>query len=522
VREARRKLVALELAPPPGAPAPASWARPPGAFVACTVLLLLAQLVGNREGVHVPSTNELNYLPLMFKYWHPDFLRNDWTFAGDFSGHLAFNVIFGAPTLLLPMEVVGWLGRLGVWLGTFVLLLRIGERFRVPLWGVTLAILLWLLYRQSAVGGEWILGSFEAKCIAYLFLLGGLLAALNGAYARAAGLAAGALTFHPLVGGWGALCVGGAILCLRPGWRVVARAATVGAACALPGVLLLAPLLVRNAATTPNDFRLLVLLNQPLLMDPSYFMKRDVILVLALAAFNAAQFWRHREDRASRFLFWFQLWLGAVFVAGFAMRAGDLWRGLYAMPFRLFPVFTPLFFLLNVMHALRCPRLMGRGLVALGLLGLMSFGNPVGVLADNVRGCYQWGGLERDDLHAAFTWISEHTPNGSIVIAPPWRAEVFYVSRRAQIASWHIPRYDEIGAWRRRIEAMVGPSLVRRSAESWRLTETLERRYEILTRRKVEAIRARYGGDYFVSRVAYDYPIVFEVGRYRVYRLRAP
>src|SRR5207244_11839143 len=44
---------------------------------------------------------------LMFKYWHPDFLRNDWTFAGDFPRHLGFNVIFGAPTLLLPMEVVG-------------------------------------------------------------------------------------------------------------------------------------------------------------------------------------------------------------------------------------------------------------------------------------------------------------------------------------------------------------------------------------------------------------------------------
>ena len=69
---------------------------------------------------------------------------------------------------------------------------------------------------------------------------------------------------------------------------------------------------------------------------------------------------------------------------------------------------------------------------------------------------------------------------------------------------------------------MVGPALVRRSTESWRLTETLERRYEALTRRKVEAIRTRYGGDYFVSQVAYDYPIVFEAGRYRVYRMRAP
>ena len=60
MREAQRKVVALELAPPPGAPAPASWARPRGAFDACTVLrtassrtsvLLLDLLARHRWGV---------------------------------------------------------------------------------------------------------------------------------------------------------------------------------------------------------------------------------------------------------------------------------------------------------------------------------------------------------------------------------------------------------------------------------------------------------------------------------------
>jgi hypothetical protein len=30
---------------------------------------------------------------------------------------------------------------------------------------ITVSILLWRFYRQSIVGGEWILGTFEAKCI---------------------------------------------------------------------------------------------------------------------------------------------------------------------------------------------------------------------------------------------------------------------------------------------------------------------------------------------------------------------
>jgi len=133
-------------------------------------LLFAYVLILNREGAFVPSNNESTYLLQLAKQWNPGLLSNDWSFSGQSSSHYVFNLIFGPLTLLLSLEIVGWIGRILSWSLILVALFQLAKHFRIPLWMITASILLWLFYGQSIVGGEWILGTFEAKCIAYALL----------------------------------------------------------------------------------------------------------------------------------------------------------------------------------------------------------------------------------------------------------------------------------------------------------------------------------------------------------------
>src|ERR1051325_8790713 len=132
-------------------------------------VLLLAPALGP-----VPSSNENVYLLYLAKLWDPTLLAGDWTFAGPLYGHLIFSYFFGVFTLWFPLETVAWAGRLLCWILILWGLLEVGKHFRIPVWMASAAIFLWLLYQQSPVGGEWILGTFEGKCVAYIFLFFGL------------------------------------------------------------------------------------------------------------------------------------------------------------------------------------------------------------------------------------------------------------------------------------------------------------------------------------------------------------
>src|ERR1700677_693438 len=135
------------------------------------LLLLVFAVVLNREGQRVPGGNENTYLLYVYKAWHPNFLAIDWTFHETTAGHPVFNFLAGWPTRFISLELLGWIGRFFCWILSFIALLRLGRHFRIPLWLVTTTILIWLCERQAFVATEWIIGTFEAKSVAYVCLL---------------------------------------------------------------------------------------------------------------------------------------------------------------------------------------------------------------------------------------------------------------------------------------------------------------------------------------------------------------
>ena len=145
-----------------------------GRMVLPTLLVLAVTLL--LYGWPVPRLSEELYLPLVRRTADASYLRGDWTFAGNFSEHWVFDHLFAPFAGVLSVNAFGWLGRLVFWPVLGVLLIRLGTRFGIGVWTAAGAVCLWLLSNQALFGGEWILGTFEAKTVAYVCFLGALLA----------------------------------------------------------------------------------------------------------------------------------------------------------------------------------------------------------------------------------------------------------------------------------------------------------------------------------------------------------
>jgi hypothetical protein len=480
-------------------------------------VLVLAPALGP-----VPSSNENGYLLYFLRLWDPTFLSRDWTFAGPFYGHLIFSYLFGSLTTVFSLETVAWIGRVLSWSLILVALLELGKHFAIPLWMISFSIFLWLLYQQSPVGGEWVLGTFEAKCIAYIFLFFGLSELMKGRDLLGSFLLGLCFTFHSVVGMWALLAVGLSVLCLRYSVARLLKMAACVLVSAAPGLIVTLPTISGDWALSQEQAKFLALVAAPFHLDPASFPKRDVFLLLVLFSFNWLYFRSTPDNKSLRFLNYFLLFLGLFSLMGVVARLTGHYRFLFYFPFRLFPVFVPLFFffcLMGVCHHRSLSRREGRWLLTLGILALLCLPSAIGQLMDQTKRHYGYwvGYYDWDDLQKSFIWVSENTPKTSIVILPPWRKESFYLSRRATIANWAWPRMDRFQEWQERIKALIGDF----SLEDEHLGSKWEDHYDQLSENEIASIVAKYGGDYLVSESTYTYPVLFQSGTYKVYSLPA-
>jgi hypothetical protein len=495
------------------------------AFFVNFTILFGYLLILNREGSYVPSNNEFVYLVELAKLWNSEFLLNDWTFLTPSPSHLVFNLLFGPLTLLFPLEFVGWIGRIFSWTLILTAIFQLGKHFRIPLWMITVAILLWLFYRQSIVAGEWVLGTFEAKCIAYALLLFSLNGFMHQRVILPSILLGLAFSLHPLIGLWGALAVGLSLVVLRYPIDRIIKSGCYTVLFALPGLI---PLLMRpleGGTASSEAMKFVTLVVMPYHFDPFYFAssKRLLLLLAIILGFNWFHFRVQDKDHRDglHFLIVFQSFLGLFFVLGFFARHIENYELLVAMPWRLCSVLLPLFFFLHLMSALQayCANRSGKRLLLAGLLILAIFGNPVDVFADRVKKHYSMWTQEDEDVQRAFKWIAGNTPASSIIISPPWRNDSFYLSRRGQIASWWVPRFDRLIEWRERLESIAGDvSSVKPRTTKARL-EHMTAHFNQLNATDIARLAEKYGAEYLVSSARYGYPVLFDAGTYKVYWL---
>ena len=463
-----------------------------------------------------PFANEYIYLLRLAKTYRPDFLLNDLSFAIPGNEHWVFNHIFGLATFIVPIEFLAWGGRITCWAVLLYALIRLARQWEIPLWMVTASILLWLAKGQSVIGEEWMIATFEAKCIAYICLLFALDGFSRGRTAYPAMLLGATFSFHPAVGLWAILAAGLALLYTRREWRTLLITVGLTFLFALPGLI---PLLGEGGiSSSADDWKFIELVRFPHVFDPFSWSKGAICLVYLQLAFCVMVF-RRTGGSSRRFLIGFLSALGLFFAVGIAMRGMGQYELLRMMPMRLFPVFVPLFFFLTLAEAYR-KELLGppaNALLAVAVCSLLLWPSPIGTATDQLIQTYRSWAVEPDDTARAYVWLKENTPNGTIVIAPPWRQDLWYLSNRAQVASAGFPTYADLGEWRQRVALLSGESLENRNRVD------IDRRPEFYNSLSVDSVReiaARSGASYLVTEGEYPFDVVYQSGKTRIYHLK--
>jgi len=463
-------------------------------------------------GSPVPAGNEWIYLLGPYRMWHPSFLPNDWTFSQPWWEHLLFNIAAGVPTLWFSLPVVAWAGRIVSWALCGVALLQLGRRMGLEPVRAVSAILLWLAFGQTLYGGEWMIETFEGKPFAYASLLFAVDSLMGGRFQRAGLLLGLTFAIHPSVGLSGGIAVLVAAAVRRPSrpeWRSLIGW---GAVAALPGLLMLLPVLLSEGSARVQDWEFLATVRAPPIFQPFGPGRRYVVVSFAMLGVMGLYGWSKPVGSPARMLALFTGVLGGITISGIAAIATGHHEWLRIFPFRLFPLFSLLGFFLVLADSVRPMR--SRAHVAIVILAVLTLLPILQHPLHAIPAARRRGGLWHQD--AAFAevlhWIARETPPTSVVLLPPWRPDAYYLGRRSLVVNWQAIRYDDLPEWRRRIEALVGP-LTRSSLED------MSRGYLALTTGDVIQLSRKYGADYLVSEGRYPFPVEFRADSYTVYRV---
>ncbi len=470
----------------------------------------------------VPWSNELYYLIRLEAFWNSDLFGSDWLLSSPSPEHFVFNALFGLLPLLLPIEIVGWIGRISCWIATLYLIARFALNFRIPAFLVTASILLWLFVGQSTVGGEWVVKGFEAKCISYILLF----IALDRFIRRKENWAAACLglcvSFHPGVGIWAMVAFAAGVLTARQlQIAQLIRVGVIAGIFALPGLI---PILLRSKGiegTPTGDWEYLARVLMREHFDPFSWPKRDVFALYVLYLFNLLHGLRNRSESPFRFLLGFEGALCAVFTMGIVWRAMENYELLKYMPFRLFPVFALLLFFLHLSRAfVDFSRSLSRPLLAsIGVLALIALPNAFGETFDRFYQIHRAWTSPPIREAACLDWIRTSSRPNSITIAPPWIREAWWRSRRAEFVNYYFIPYDRLPEWRKRMESLGAKLALPSGNHPLSFDDQLTRGYQGLSLPQIEAIAAKYGANLFVSGETYGFPIRFENESCRVYDL---
>jgi len=464
---------------PSSAKLDSTWYWNFGAMIALWACYLYIQ-------VPIPGVNEPHYLCKAKHFWQPDYCRGD-IFLDSANTHYVFYVTFGWLTKFVPLATVALIGRiisLGLLAASWTSLAR---RVTSVTWAPagSAAIFLGVTSFQN-FSGEWVVGGLESKVIAYGCLFFAWSCLFDRRWNLSAVLFGVAISFHPVVAGWGLIstCLGGGYILWQRGTGAfplstkqfgVCCVTTI--VCSLPGLIpalstLMSPIDGTEVADRLQVFRRLGHHLNPVQFPAQAYWVYGILLLLWVSmAYYRGAFRQHREetDHSSQ-TFTSQLWqgivLGSLLVAmsGLAIGWGShdvendaakqlLVKLMKFYPFRLADVVLPLAVSLMIIdltqHESEVIRWRSMTVKVLSLACAVT--SLVLVLPSrNVDG-YSVSKTESwiDICH----WIDGHLPQDVVVLAP--RSSVtfrWYASRAAYVTFKDCPQ-DAAGIleWNRRL-----------------------------------------------------------------------
>ncbi len=512
--------------PPPSEPRlPSRWWKALGeiALIVCVFYLSSA--------APPPAVNEPHYLCRLRHAIDPGYCPGD-LFLESPDAHKTFVLAFAWMTRFLPLPALAWVGRLATWIALAWAWRRLSWTVVPrPLFATLAAAIVVSAIAEGNFAGEWLVGGFEAKTIAYVFVLLGLQAWVLNKWNLTWVFFGVASAWHALVGGWSVVIV---LALWVFGWRRqqplvgMLPGLLIGGAISLVGVLpALAlnagqPAEVRREAAEIYVFERLPHHLAPLHKPAPWIAVRVGCHATVVALFVALLLARRAElpsgralqdDPAGRVA---QYAIGAMVLAMVGMvlelmlwNQPDLAAGLLRYYwFRLTDVAVPVGVAL-LWIALLADLLERRSKLAPALLTVMlllsgypiaqSFGNflaqPVAMADASMQDVGDW--------YDVCQWTRDNTPADALFLTPRGNTTFKWHAERAEVVTYKdIPQdAQSLVKWRRRLYDVFKPG--GNAGLDW-----VGSLGELGTPR-IRELAGEYGVDYVLT--THDYPLMLPV-----------
>jgi len=528
------------------------------------LLFISAEFTLNRN---MGFNNEVDVLPLARQFADPTWIPQDWYLNQPTGYRFLFAGVVGWMTMAWGFLAASIVGRLGCYALMAAGLVGMGRSLGLRLPFLLLAIACFLhsglspfvsSAEQGMAAKEWIVGSLEAKSVAYGLVLLAIASLLRGHERRTAALLGVATSFHVLVGGWAFLSGLGAWLWQhRQPWKarphpLLLLSLYVGcAATAIPAVVsqLLTPTTATADGFSPSF--IYVFLRLPHHLNPlSWGVDKWLRIAIFIGLFGLARWRLHRQCSllssgqnlaCQRLSVWVSCSLVPFALGLMAMFFDTQGRVLQYYPFRLGDVMLPLgtVFLWAVLiqqaldaHPPAWWRPVSRGLLALGVV------IPTALLIWNGSQLAHFPDKQQaadGEWRQVCEWVRQNTPAEAIVVTPPADVTVVnlpWMTQRGIVANYKfLPQTGpEIVAWYARLNDLSGgnldtlaedPNGLRRSSNTRRrIQERLQDGFFDLDTDAAIALMSRYHATYFLTEPEHSLAlaIAYTSPNYRLYQ----
>ncbi|QDU57193.1 DUF6798 domain-containing protein [Aeoliella mucimassa] len=491
-----------------------------------------------------PGVNEPHYLCRLRHALEPQYCPND-LFLESPDAHYTFVLAFAWMTQVMSFTAAAWVGRLACWFALSWAWLRLSWTVVPrPLYASLAAAIVITAIAEGNFAGEWLVGGFEAKTVAYVFVVLGLrcwvLNKWNWTWAHL-GIAS---AWHALVGGWSVLILlklWGAIYRFEQSFRGMLPGLAIGGIVALAGVVPALALSmgaspeVRNEAAEIYVFERLPHHLAPLHKKPGWITERAGRHAVVATLFVAMLFVRRKElggtwralkdDPAGRIA---QYAVGAAVLAMIGMvielalwnhpSAAASWLRYYW--FRLVDVAVPMALALLWIAELRLLlERKDRWATPLLLSTILLAGYPIAERYTDFLyhpiGISDRKARDFDDWMACCEWIEANTPTDAMFLTPRGNTSFKWYAKRAEVVTYKdVPQDAEhLVEWRRRLYDVFKPDGDR--SQPWISC------YGELGADRVDELAQAYQVDYILTGLdpPLPYPIVFMTDTYVVYQL---
>lgn len=522
-----------------------------------TVLVVLAIwlsfLLVSLSCSQIPGVNESHYLTKSKHYWNPDWCSRDF-FLTSFPAHRVFYQTLGCLTQWFELATVALIGRVigtGMLAVSWTMLVKSlsdgrTSRLSEPTSKIAESIAAsqatsdwlalssaWLFLGMQAIGnlsGEWLIGGFESKVIAFAFLFWSVASRLSQRFLSAAICCGLAIAFHPIIGLWHLVALMFVEVADRqlhfvgqhssgPHRRRWAEIALLFVT-ALPGLWPAIELLRigdSKASYAANFVQVFYRLKHHL--DPMDFGIWNYASYGLLAAIWLAllRLYARRSTISSRDRIWICYIIAAAvfalcgYLVGFGPRpAQEMWGFRWRMgllkfyPFRLFDLILPI--AVAVSLAL-CAS--GRWCRVVWVVAFAGFGFAA-VKHQFQEPSIPWTHEARADWKAACAWINQNTPADSLFLTPIESDSFKWFAQRAEWVNFKDCPQDAAGIveWNGRLKWI----------DRWSKAAFEDERY---SNKELKDLRQKTNAEFAMvrTRVPYEADLIYSNKTFNVFRL---